>query len=213
MGGGGEEERDDDNIDDDREASTSAAGVDDAGGGGGSATEEEGATMDDPSPAEGGGVKQPKPTAMGNTHLTEERVRLLDDISFVWWALPERVTFEQRLEELRAFREAHGRFPTNKEGALGNWLKGQRKLYTKMDADFMAKRCAKVSVALKHAILCVPSFANLLVHILNLRTCVLLFLVGGSRCCFKAAQVLCVELGRSISAAGAMTFCPLIHAH
>jgi hypothetical protein len=143
--GGGIEESNGDDEDDDREASTSAEA--DAEGAEGGYAAEEATTTNAPSTERGGDdANKSKPTtAMGNAHLSEVRVRLLDDISFVWWALPERVTWEQRLEELRAFREARGRFPTNKEGALGNWLKGQRKLYTKRDADFMAKKCAKVS--------------------------------------------------------------------
>jgi hypothetical protein len=130
-----------------------------------------------------------KPAAMSNTHLSEERVRLLDDISFVWWALPERVTWEQRLEELRAFREANGRFPTNKEGALGNWLKGQRKLYTKKDADFMANRCAKVCLALMSMSFVHP-------HFLNFTLVCFFFSVRRSWRSFKAAEVLRAKLGR-----------------
>ena len=102
----------DPNDDDDREDSTSAVADAVAVAGGGSAAKDA-TTTDAPHPEKGGDAKS-KPTAMGNTHLSEGRVRLLDDVSFVWWALPERVAWEQRLEELRAFREAHGRFPTNK---------------------------------------------------------------------------------------------------
>ncbi|KAL7438389.1 hypothetical protein ACHAXH_007609, partial [Discostella pseudostelligera] len=83
-------------------------------------------------------------TTPPNTHLTQSCVQLLDAISFPWTILPARVTWEQRLEELKQFRELEGRFPTNKEGALGNWLKGQRKLYTKNDADFMMNKRPKL---------------------------------------------------------------------
>jgi len=79
-----------------------------------------------------------------NTILAQSCVTRLDSIGFTWAVLPVRVTWEQRLEELRTFKERHGRFPSNKEGTIGNWLKGQRKLYTKKDADFMANRCAKL---------------------------------------------------------------------
>lgn len=55
------------------------------------------------------------------------------------------MTWDQRLEALRQFKLQKGRFPSNKEGTIGNWLKNQRKLYTKKDADFMVNRRAKVS--------------------------------------------------------------------
>ena len=55
-----------------------------------------------------------------NTYLTQIRVQQLDSISFQW-TLGTRVSWEDRFEELRQFKIAHGRFPTNKEGTLGNW--------------------------------------------------------------------------------------------
>ncbi len=80
----------------------------------------------------------------GNTYLTQSRVQRLEAISFPWTVMAARVTWEQRLEELQQFREVEGRFPSNKEGALGNWLKEQRKLYTKNDVDFMINKRPKV---------------------------------------------------------------------
>jgi len=102
---------------------------------------------DDPT-AETTDKKTNQPTANdnpnGNTFLTQTRVSHLDSINFAWTVMPVRVTWEQRLEELRQFQLRKGRFPSNKEGTIGNWLKNQRKLYTKKDADFMASRCAKL---------------------------------------------------------------------
>ena len=80
-----------------------------------------------------------------NTFLTKDRVMRLNSISFPWSVLPTRATFDERLEELRRFKELNGRWPTNREGSIGNWLKIHRKLYTKNDADFMANKLWKVS--------------------------------------------------------------------
>ena len=55
-----------------------------------------------------------------NTYLTQIRVQQLDSISFQW-TLGTRVSWEDRFEELRQFKITNGRFPTNKEGTLGNW--------------------------------------------------------------------------------------------
>lgn len=82
--------------------------------------------------------------ALSSTHLAQSHVAQLDQLGFAWSVAPARVPWEDRFEELRAFKEREGRFPNNKEGTLGNWLKAQRKLYTKRDAHFMANRCAKV---------------------------------------------------------------------
>ncbi|KAL7526998.1 hypothetical protein ACHAXR_004649 [Thalassiosira sp. AJA248-18] len=83
-------------------------------------------------------------TPRANTFLSKYRVNLLDSINFTWSVMPVRVTWEQRFEELRQFKEQNGRFPTNREGSLGDWLKSQRKLYTKKDADFMVKKFPKL---------------------------------------------------------------------
>ena len=85
-----------------------------------------------------------KPKKNGITYLSQSRVQRLDAISFAWTVLSPRVTWDERLEELKQFRQREGRFPTTKEGAIGNWLKAQRKLYTKNDADFMMNKCPKV---------------------------------------------------------------------
>ena len=82
-----------------------------------------------------------------NTFLTKDRVMRLNSISFPWSVLPTRATFDERLEELRRFKELNGRWPTNREGSIGNWLKIQRKLYTKNDAGFMANKLWKVSLS------------------------------------------------------------------
>mmetsp|Transcript_22786 Transcript_22786/g.42942 ORF Transcript_22786/g.42942 Transcript_22786/m.42942 type:complete len:216 (-) Transcript_22786:715-1362(-) len=79
-----------------------------------------------------------------NSYLSEERLALLDSVGFVWSLAPPRMTWEERFEELRQFREQNGRFPTNKEGGVEGWLKYQRKLYSKKDSNFMLNHCAKL---------------------------------------------------------------------
>lgn len=71
-----------------------------------------------------------------STPLTQERIKLLDDIGFTWTirsrdSLGE--SWNQRLEELRAFQREHGnclvpsRYPPNPE--LGIWVGTQRTQY------------------------------------------------------------------------------------
>ena len=81
--------------------------------------------------------------SVSNTYLTEERVAQLDSIAFPWSVIPARASWEERFEELKQFKETHGRFPTTKEGTIGNWLKTQKKLFTKQDADWLARRKPK----------------------------------------------------------------------
>lgn len=79
-----------------------------------------------------------------NTFLTSSRVQLLDSIGFVWAIMPDRGSFDERLEQLRQFKEQHGRWPTSKDGTIGNWLKNQKKLYSQKDEKFMTNHCHKV---------------------------------------------------------------------
>ena len=77
-----------------------------------------------------------------NTYLTQDRVNRLNSIGFAW---STTAPWEQRFDELKQFKEQNGRFPTTKEGTIGGWLKSQRKLYSKNDANFMAKKAPQVS--------------------------------------------------------------------
>ena len=65
-------------------------------------------------------------------------------------AAPERLKWDQRLDQLRTFKEQHGRWPTNTEGTIGNWLKKQRARYAKQDAKFMDTLYPKVRRSLIH---------------------------------------------------------------
>ncbi|KAL9178325.1 hypothetical protein ACHAXT_001753 [Thalassiosira profunda] len=89
-----------------------------------------------------GGVKT-EGSNKANVRLTKDRVARLDSVEFPWTLLKPRKTWEQHFSELQQFRAREGRAPTNKEGGLGNWLKTQRKLYSKRDADFMESKAAK----------------------------------------------------------------------
>lgn len=66
------------------------------------------------------------------SNLTEERVQALDDLDFVW-TLRSLVDWDERLEELKEYREKHGnclvpqQYPENPQ--LGTWVSNQRKQY------------------------------------------------------------------------------------
>jgi len=66
--------------------------------------------------------------------LTAERIRRLDDLGFTWQVRPEpATTWNKRLQELRAYRAAHGscnvpqRYQANLP--LGTWVHTQRRQY------------------------------------------------------------------------------------
>jgi len=87
--------------------------------------------------------KQTPPTS--NTYLSQDRVQQLDSIKFIWSIITNRATWDERFEELKQFKVSNGRWPTTKEGTIGNWLKNQRKLFSKEDVDFMTNKRSKVS--------------------------------------------------------------------
>ena len=88
--------------------------------------------------------KQTPPTS--NTYLSQNRVQQLDSIKFIWSIITNRATWDERFEELKLFKVVNGRWPTTKEGTIGNWLKNQRKLFSKEDVDFMTNKRSKVSL-------------------------------------------------------------------
>jgi len=88
--------------------------------------------------------KSTPPTS--NTYLSQVRVQQLDSIEFIWSIITNRATWDERFEELKQFKVSNGRWPTTKEGTIGNWLKNQRKLFSKEDVDFMTNKKSKVSV-------------------------------------------------------------------
>ena len=86
-----------------------------------------------------------------NTYLSQDRVQQLDSIKFIWSIITNRASWDERFEELKQFKVSNGRWPTTKEGTIGNWLKNQRKLFSKEDVDFMTNKKPKVSVSVIYA--------------------------------------------------------------
>jgi len=64
-------------------------------------------------------------------YLTTERMQRLTEAGFVFEGAPPCVPWEVRFEELRKYREEHGRDPTKRNAALGEWVATQRKNYRK----------------------------------------------------------------------------------
>jgi len=64
--------------------------------------------------------------------LTEQRIQELDELDFVW-SLRSLVDWDERLEELKEYRELHGnclvpqQYPENPQ--LGTWVSNQRKQF------------------------------------------------------------------------------------
>lgn len=81
---------------------------------------------------DGGGVQNGTQLERCNP-LTEERIRLLDDIGFVWDL--QATDWFKRYEELVAFKNMHGhvdiphKFPSNQ--SLSNWIRTQRRRFSK----------------------------------------------------------------------------------
>jgi hypothetical protein len=83
-------------------------------------------------------LKDGKPTTM-----TAERVQQFDDLGMVWSILKqsnkpraERKSWQERFEELIAFKEEKGTtsVPQSYSGGLGNWVHQQRTMYQKFKA-------------------------------------------------------------------------------
>ncbi|KAL7535605.1 hypothetical protein ACHAWF_005212 [Thalassiosira exigua] len=142
----GSEWEPEDEEEDEEEATTSEAdgagrgkGKEDAatfvGGAGGGVA---GARDDDDARNESGSL------LVSNARLSRSRVDALDALGFAWNAGPRRAAWDDRLAELVRFEEDHGRFPTNREGSLGRWLKVQRKLYARGDEEFLRTKRRRV---------------------------------------------------------------------
>lgn len=59
--------------------------------------------------------------------LGDGRLPILESIGFLFDPHEER--WQRRLQELRAFKNAHGCFPAAKEGRVGEWVHNQRNSY------------------------------------------------------------------------------------
>ena len=69
--------------------------------------------------------------------LTKERVDALTLIGFEWRIKSANVSWEVRYQELTAFYQEYGRWPSRKhDGVLGIWANNQRNAYTKKNEVF-----------------------------------------------------------------------------
>jgi hypothetical protein len=97
----------------------------------------------------------PVPSA-GHNHqkyLNPERIRRLESLGFAWsMARPKTKprSWEERLGDLRRFREENGSYNVPRNSSLGEWLHNQRTLYGKRDTKFMAGKAPRM-VAIGYA--------------------------------------------------------------
>ena len=97
----------------------------------------------------------PVPTTGHNNqkYLNPERIRRLESIGFAWsMARPKTKprSWEERLEDLRRFREENGSYNVPRNSSLGEWLHNQRTLYGKRDTKFMSRKAPRM-VAIGYA--------------------------------------------------------------
>jgi len=73
--------------------------------------------------------------------LTKERVDALTSMGFEWRIKSANVSWEVRYQELTAFYQEYGRWPSRKhDGGLGIWAHNQRNMYTKKDDPVALER-------------------------------------------------------------------------
>ncbi|KAL7534228.1 hypothetical protein ACHAWF_004763, partial [Thalassiosira exigua] len=80
-------------------------------------------------------------------YLTPERIQRLESIGFLWsMARPKAKpkSWDERLEDLRLWRELKGDFKVPRKEGLGEWLHNQRMLFAKRDAKFLAKKASRM---------------------------------------------------------------------
>ena len=79
--------------------------------------------------------------------LNQERIARLEALGFEWRIAPPRVSWDDRFEELKKFKEKFGHLKVTRSGeyaALGEWVKLQRKLYKAKDKNIMGVRERKL---------------------------------------------------------------------
>lgn len=64
-------------------------------------------------------------------YLTFDRLRKLSAIGFTFKSGPEAVPWDVRFDQLKAYREEHGKDPRTTQGRLGCWVSKQRMAYNK----------------------------------------------------------------------------------
>ena len=71
--------------------------------------------------------------------LSEERVRKLEDLGFVWNPKSTQPTWDERLGELRKYKSEHGDCNPKRHGSLGEWVKNLRKRKGKLSDERVQK--------------------------------------------------------------------------
>jgi len=80
-------------------------------------------------------------------YLNPERIQRLESIGFAWsMARPKAKpkSWDERLEELKQWREEHGTYKVPRAESLGEWLHNQRTLYGKKDTKFMTAKAPRM---------------------------------------------------------------------
>mmetsp|Transcript_20231 Transcript_20231/g.35972 ORF Transcript_20231/g.35972 Transcript_20231/m.35972 type:complete len:774 (-) Transcript_20231:96-2417(-) len=80
-------------------------------------------------------------------YLNTERISRLESLGFSWsMAKPKAKpkSWDERLDELKQWREDHGTYKVPRGESLGEWLHNQRTLYGKRDTKFMTKKAPRL---------------------------------------------------------------------
>eukprot|EP00584_Thalassiosira_punctigera_P012291 CAMPEP_0172560836 /NCGR_PEP_ID=MMETSP1067-20121228/90397_1 /TAXON_ID=265564 ORGANISM="Thalassiosira punctigera, Strain Tpunct2005C2" /NCGR_SAMPLE_ID=MMETSP1067 /ASSEMBLY_ACC=CAM_ASM_000444 /LENGTH=771 /DNA_ID=CAMNT_0013350723 /DNA_START=196 /DNA_END=2511 /DNA_ORIENTATION=+ len=86
-------------------------------------------------------------TGASQRYLNPERIRRLESIGFLWSMSKPKAkprSWDERLEELKRWKEEHGTFKVPRAESLGEWLHNQRTLYGKRDSKFMANKAPRM---------------------------------------------------------------------
>ncbi|KAL9178296.1 hypothetical protein ACHAXT_001724 [Thalassiosira profunda] len=97
--------------------------------------------------AEENAAEPPGTPGVNAKYLTPERIQRLESIGFLWvMAKPKTKSksWDERLEELRAFHLESGTWKVPRNTSLGEWLHNQRTLYAKRDVKFMTQRAPRM---------------------------------------------------------------------
>ena len=77
--------------------------------------------------------------------VTAERLERLNSIGFVWSVAGPKVAWEDRFQDLLAYYEVNGKWPSQSMGSLGEWVHKQRVSYAKKDVNYMKNKAPMVS--------------------------------------------------------------------
>jgi hypothetical protein len=82
----------------------------------------------------------------GATTLTKERIEQLNAMGFSWGCddVRQRLSWEDRFQELCEYYQIHGHWPPRTAGTIGEWAHKQKTKEVKRDKTFMEKYYAKL---------------------------------------------------------------------